>query len=163
MPMMTLGLFVFDLPTAAYQRLSRQSSWRHSEHNRIGRRPGYQYLGPGSDKITLTGSLYPELTGGRISLDLLRNMADTGKGWPMIEGSGRMYGNWAVTAVDETDTVFMRDGVPRKIEFSMDLVRVDEENPGLLATGVNAALTGATGALAGPLNQVRDRLPVPGL
>jgi phage protein U len=30
--------------------------------------------------------------------------------------------------VSETSSVFFADGVPRKIDFSIDLVRVDEDN-----------------------------------
>lgn len=156
--MMTLGLFVFALPTAAYQQLARTTAWRHAEQARVGARPAYQYAGPGSDTLTLTGTLFPEFTGGRVSLDLLRTMADTGKGWPLIEGTGRLYGNWAITAINETDSEHLRDGAPQKIDFTVELVRVDDRNLDLLATGINAALSGATGLLAGPLNSLRDRL-----
>lgn len=159
MPMMTLGLFVFDMATLPYQQLQRRSEWRHASQNRVGQRPVYQYTGPGEDRYDVTGTLYPYLSGGRLSLDLLRNMADTGKGWPLIEGTGRMYGNWAITEVQETAQSFMRDGAPQRIDFSAALVRVDDTQPDWLATGVNAAAVGATAALAGPLNQVRNALP----
>ena len=156
--MMTLGFFVFDLHTAPYQELQRQTEWRHASQNRVGQRPAYQYLGPGEDTINLSGTLYPELTGGRLSLDLVRTMAEQGKGWPLIEGTGRLYGYWAVTAVTETSSEFFRDGAPKKIEFAISLVRVDETRLDLLGTGTNAALMAASGLLAGPLGRARDRL-----
>lgn len=126
--MMTLGLFVFEVKSLPYQQLQRSSQWRHPSQNRVGQRPAYQYLGPGEDTITLSGTLVPELTGGRVTLDDVRVMADEGKAWPLIEGSGRVYGYWSITAVQETSTVFFRDGVPRKIDFTINLVRVDEDN-----------------------------------
>lgn len=126
--MMTLGMFVFEVKSLPYQQLQRSSQWRHASQARIGQRPAYQYLGPGEDSITLSGILLPELTGGRMTLDDIRIMADEGKAWPLIEGSGRVYGFWSVRAVTETDSVFFRDGVPRKIEFTIDLVRVDESD-----------------------------------
>lgn len=154
--LMTLGFFVFDMPTAPYQQLQRQTDWRHPSQSRVGQRPAYQYLGPGDDTITLTGVLYPELTGGRLSLDLLRTMAEQGKGWPLIEGSGRLYGFWSITSISETSSELMRDGTPQKIEFSITLIRVDESQIDLLGTAINAGLGAATGLLAGPLNKIRD-------
>lgn len=156
--MMTLGMFVFSLPTASYQSLQRQMDWTHAEQKRVGARPTYQYVGAGADTITLTGTLYPEITGGRVTLDLLRVMAEEGKGWPLIEGTGRIYGFWAITALQETDTVFFPDGSPRKIEFTLNLVRIDEKRIDLLSTGINAALAGVTGVLAAPLNKLRGRV-----
>lgn len=156
--MMTLGFFVFEIHTAPYQELQRQTEWRHASQNRVGQRPSYQYLGPGEDTISLSGTLYPELTGGRLSLDLLRTMAEQGKAWPLIEGTGRLYGYWAITGITETSSEFFRDGAPKKIEFAINLVRVDEGRLDLLGTGTNAALMAASGLLAGPLGRARDRL-----
>ena len=160
--MMALGMFVFAVPTAAYQQLQRQTAWRHASQSRVGQRPAYQYLGPGEDTISLSGTLLPEFTGGRVSLDLLRVMAEQGKAWPLIEGTGRIYGLWAITSVSETDSVFFRDGMPRKIEFELALTRVDDDQLDLLGTAVNAGLGAATGVLAGPANRIRDVIEAPG-
>ena len=57
MPMMTLGTFVFSLPTLAYQQLQRQNEWRHPSSERVKARPAYQYVGPGEETIQLSGSV----------------------------------------------------------------------------------------------------------
>ncbi len=49
-------------------------------------------LGPDNDQLTLSGVLMPEVTGGRLSLLALELMAEQGKAWPLIEGSGTIYG-----------------------------------------------------------------------
>lgn len=152
--MMILGMFVFMLKTAPYNQLQRKNSWRHPEQQRIGQRPAYQFLGPGEDTITLSGTLMPEITAGRLSLDLIRAMAEDGKAWPLIEGSGRMYGFWAVEEVSETSSEFFRDGVPKKIEFSLSLKRVDERRLDMLGALTNAGLEAATGLIAGPVNKI---------
>ena len=59
--MMALGMFVFSLPTLAYQDLQRQTSWRHPSSSRVGSRPARQFTGAGDDTITLSGLLLPEL------------------------------------------------------------------------------------------------------
>jgi len=152
--MMILGMFVFMLKTAPYNSLQRNNTWKHPEQARIGQRPAYQYLGPGGDNITLSGTLMPEITLGRLSLDLIRAMAEEGKAWPLIEGSGRLYGFWAIEKVTETSSEFFRDGVPKKIEFSLDLIRVDERRLDMMGALTNAGLQAATGLLAGQISKV---------
>ncbi|HCW46569.1 MAG TPA: oxidoreductase [Erwiniaceae bacterium] len=125
--MMTLGLFVFTLKTVPYQELQYQRSWRFPTNSRVGLRPSAQFLGPDTDTLTLTGTLLPEITGGRLSLFALEQMAELGKAWPLIEGSGRIYGLWVIESITETKTLFFQDGTPRRIEFSIALKRVDDD------------------------------------
>lgn len=124
--MMALGLFVFMRSTLPYQEFQRQTDWRHPTNSRVGARPASQFVGVGDDKITLGGVLLPEIAGSRLSLDLLRLMADAGEAWPLIEGTGRIHGLFVVENLSETGTVFFSDGAPRRIEFSLGLRRVDD-------------------------------------
>lgn len=133
--MLALGMFVFSLTTAAYQELQRQTNWRHASNSRIGAAPARQFLGRGDDTITLPGVLLPELAGTTLSLDTIRLMANTGKAWPMVEGSGRIYGLWVIESLGETKTFFFRDGTPRRIEFNLSLTRIDDDRIDLLGAG----------------------------
>lgn len=139
--MLALGMFVFSLHTAAYQEMQRQTDWRHPSTARIGAQPARQFLGKGEDAITLPGLILPELAGTALSLDTLRHMADTGKAWPLVEGSGRLYGLWVIESLSETRTLLFRDGTARRIEFSLSLKRIDDGRTDLLGTvnsvGVN--------------------------
>jgi len=127
--MMALGLFIFELRTAPYQQLQRHTQWRHPSNSRVGQRPARQFIGPGEDSITLTGTLFPEVTGGRVSLAMLRGMADTGKAWPLIEGSGLIYGEYVIEDMNETRSLFFSDGAARQIDFSLKLARTDDSTP----------------------------------
>lgn len=133
--MLALGMFVFSLTTAAYQELQRQTNWRHASNSRIGAAPARQFLGRGDDTITLPGVLLPELAGTTLSLDTIRLMANSGKAWPMVEGSGRIYGLWVIESLGETKTFFFRDGTPRRIEFNLSLTRIDDDRIDLLGAG----------------------------
>lgn len=135
--MLALGMFVFSLSTAAYQELQRQTDWRHASNNRVGAPPARQFVGRGDDTITLPGIIFPELAGSALSLDALRLMANTGKAWPMVEGSGRIYGLWVIESLSETKTLFFRDGTPRRIEFTLNLKRTDDDRIDLLGTGTS--------------------------
>lgn len=124
--MLTLGLFVFQLNTLPYQSFQRQVSWRHPTNSRVGTSPASQFVGRDNDKVSLDGVLLPELTGGTVSLALLEAMADQGKAWPLIEGTGMIYGMFVVESLNTTRTVFFKDGAARKIDFTLALKRVDE-------------------------------------
>lgn len=148
--MMTLGMFVFGLPTLAYQELQRTTEWRHASTSRIGTNPASQFLGRGEDTITLPGTLLPGLVGSPLSLDVLRKMADTGKAWPLIGGTGRIYGTWVITSISETQQVFFEDGTPRRYEFTINLKRIDDGRIDMLGSLIGASggiLRGALGGL----------------
>lgn len=135
--MMALGMFIFSLPTLAYQELQRQTDWRHPSSSRVGTNPARQFAGRGDDAITLPGVVLPELAGTPISLDALRYMADTGKAWPLVEGTGRILGIWVIESITETRSLFFQDGAARRIEFSIKLTRIDDGKIDMLgaATG----------------------------
>lgn len=137
--MMALGMFVFTLETLVYQELQRQTDWRHGTTSRIGTNPARQYLGRGEDAITLPGVLLPALQGTPLSLDTLRVMADTGKSWPLIEGTGRILGTWVIESINETRTLFFRDGAARRIEFTIALKRIDDGRADILGAGASTA------------------------
>lgn len=136
--MMALGMFVFSLETLAYQEFQRQTEWRHGSTSRIGTNPARQYLGRGDDSITLPGVLLPALAGSQLSLDALRTMADTGKAWPLVEGTGKIYGTWIIESLSETRTLFFRDGQARRIEFALTLKRIDDGRVDLLGSAISA-------------------------
>lgn len=142
--MMVLGLFVFTLKTVPYQELQLQRQWRHASNSRVNARPVLQFVGPDTDTITLNGTLMPAITGGRLSMLTLDQMAETGKAWPLIEGSGTIYGMFIIESISQTKREFFSDGAARQIEFTITLKRVDE------------SLTEMMGDLSGQLTQLKD-------
>lgn len=124
--MMALGLFVFSLSTLPYQELQRRRGWRYASNNRVGKRPARQYVGEDDESINLSGVLLPELTGGDLSLSVIETMADQHTAWPLIEGTGHIYGMFTIDRIDTTRTLFFRDGTARRIEFTIALTRTDD-------------------------------------
>ena len=160
--MMVLGLFVFELRTVPYQELQYQRSWRHATNNRVIRYATTQFLGPDVDTLTLSGVLLPEITGGRLSMLALEQMAELGKAWPLIEGSGTIYGMYVIEGLNQTKAEFFRDGMPRRIEFSLSLKRVDEslsemfgslsDQLGILQDAATSAIGSISGTVGGLLS-----------
>lgn len=127
MILMSLGMFPFHVPTLAYDELQRRTDWRHERSKRIGARDAVQFVGPGDETVAVSGSAYAELSNGRASLDELREMAGGGEPWPLVDGAGRVFGDFVITALDERHKFLFDEGTPRRIDFAIDLLRVDEE------------------------------------
>jgi phage protein D/phage protein U len=125
MHLMALGLFLFQIPTLAHDELQRKTDWRFARSAR-GARDAVQFLGAGDEKISLSGSVYAEITDGRVSLDQLREMADQGEALPLLDGSGLVFGSFVIEAIDERHAGLMADGRPLRIDFAIDLLRVDD-------------------------------------
>lgn len=123
--MMALGMFVFSLPTLAYEELQRRTSWRHVQNARIGARASNQFLGPGDDLVSLSGMLPPELS-DVTSLATLRDLADAGEALPLVDGRGQVYGAFVIESLDERQANFLDNGAPRRIDFGLELRRVPD-------------------------------------
>ena len=124
--MLALGMFVFMRQTLPHQTLQRDAEYRWPSNSRVGKRDSFQFLGPGDEKISLAGTLYPELTGGKLTMTAIRLMADQGCAWPLLDGTGTIYGMYVINNISETGSLFFADGTPRKIDFTLTLTRVDE-------------------------------------
>jgi uncharacterized protein len=125
---MILGFFIFTLSTASFDDLDRSTAFKWSAHERIGRRSTHQYLGVDDETISLSGTLYPAFKGSTLSLTLLREMADSGKSWILISGTGNIYGKFMILDIKDKRSLFMSNGAAQKIEFSMTLKRYDDFN-----------------------------------
>lgn len=130
---MALGLFIFSLSTISYQQLQRQTSWRHASHNRVGDSPDYQYAGKGEDTFTLSCSISHEIQQySRLGLDQLRAMANTGKAFLLMEGTGRIYGFVTINEMSITQSHHFPDGAPRLTDFTLSLTKVKDQPFGII-------------------------------
>ncbi len=60
----------------------------------------------------LSGVLYPEITGGEVSLSLLTTQAYTPR--PLIDGVGQIYGMYVLTETNTTRSEFDRYGKAKR-------------------------------------------------
>ena len=137
-----LGPFRFSLDTAVYDELTRSSQWDWREVDRVGAMPALQYTGPRNDSISMRGRIIPGYTGGVEQLAQMRILADLG--WPLflIDGRGRVHGNWVIESLSDTGTRHFQDGMPRLIEFDLGLKKYDD------GTGIFGAITKASKILS---------------
>lgn len=121
--LMTLGLFVFGMDNLPYEQLRHSMEWRHAATERHQARPAGQYLGPGTETISLTGHCLPGIAGHYSAFDRLIEMADTGEDYPLMDGTGRIYGHFRIMKLDREHSDVMAGGLPRKMSFTLDLER----------------------------------------
>lgn len=125
---LALGQFIFNVDTMTFSELQRSRSWSYAS-NSIGQgRDQYQFTGAGEETVTIPFIIYQSHGfGDRQSIDDLSEMADSGSGYVLIDGSGYIYGVFAITGIDETRSHITNRGVARKIDGMMKLTRVDDD------------------------------------
>ncbi len=129
--MMALGAFRFGMSNDAYQQFSRTVGYRWGKVNRLGRAPALQFAGLDTQDVTIEGVIYPHFKGGLRQVDLMRARAGLGVPMMMVDGMGWVWKRWVIVQFDETKSYFLKDGAPRKIEFSLKLQSYGADGGGL--------------------------------
>jgi phage protein U len=133
-PLFQLGSFQFDLPNGVPQSLDRTAEYRWELQDRLLRDPAAQFLGPGTQEITLDGVLFPGFSGRQSTMETLRELAAKGEPQMLTDGLGKVFGKWAIRRVQEGLGTFAPGGGARQITFNVGLVRYVEDNPGQAAS-----------------------------
>lgn len=126
--MLALGPYRFSLSSAAYESLRRTTEYRWPTQERFGRRPARQYTGPGDETVEIDGAIYPHYAGGLGQLERMREIAAQGEPHRLTDGRGKIWGQFCIERIEETQTVLFADGTPRKIEFRLSLGRYGEDD-----------------------------------
>lgn len=125
--MLALGDYRFSVDTAAYQNLRRTSQYRWQTQDRLDRRPAEQFVGTGSETIRLPGTIHPHYKGGLGQLPAMRKEAEKGEPLLMVDGMGNNLGLWVITQIEEDQSVFLPEGAPRQIQFTVTVRRYGED------------------------------------
>ena len=125
---LSLGQFVFNVDTMTFSEMQRSRSWSYGSNSIAQGRDQHQFTGAGEETVTIPFMIYQSHGyGDRQSIDDLSEMADSGSGYVLIDGSGYIYGVFAITSLDETRSHITNRGVARKIDGTMKLMRVDDD------------------------------------
>lgn len=133
--LLAIGMFVFEIPNLLFDQLKRRRSWRHPTSERVGARAASQYAGEGDDTLSISGVLVPGVFGRRDALEDLAAMAKQGRSWPVVDGEGFVYGAYVILDLDETKRQILDGGQARVIDFTINLLRVDDDEGDTSATG----------------------------
>lgn len=125
MEMYTLGSLVLGVPALPATEAVRVARYRWSATERAGAAPGWQWLGPGEDKLTLSGVSLVLAVGRDDAVAALREVAAAGGAQPLADGAGRVLGSWAIRSVEERRRGIRADGTSAIIEWRMELALVE--------------------------------------
>jgi phage protein U len=119
-----LGMFAFNTDSTLFEELTRRRDWRHQRSERFGLLSASQYTGPGDDRITINGTLVPEILGRYSAITTLASMADTGDAYTLVNGAGNVFGLFTINSLEEKWANLIDNGLPRVIGFTLELSRV---------------------------------------
>ncbi|KJK04656.1 phage tail protein [Pseudomonas tussilaginis] len=114
--------YYFNLDTAAFDELRRQTAFRWAGQERLSRSIAQQAIGQGEDKLSLKGAIFPGHKGGLKQLDTLRSMGRRLQPLSLTTGYGEVLGNWCLLSLDEEQSSLLAGGIPRKQGFSLEFV-----------------------------------------
>ena len=119
--------YYFNLDTAAFDELRRQTEFRWASQERLTRRPAQQAVGMGVEKLTLKGAIFPGFKGGLKQLDILRSIGAQLMPLGLTTGYGDVLGNWCLKSLEEEQSAFLQGGIPRKQSFTLEFVRYGDD------------------------------------
>lgn len=122
---MALGAFRFSIDAMYLARIERRFPMRHVDQDLVGREPGSQFLGPGTERVQLPCVIYPlALPGSGLSqLEAMRRVAMTGTPLMLCAGTGRVLGTYTIRSVDDSREHFIAGGIAQKVDTVIDLAR----------------------------------------
>lgn len=119
--------YYFNLDTAAFDELRRQTSFRWAGQERLTRSIAQQAVGQGEDKITLKGAIFPGFKGGLKQLDTLRTIGGRLQPLSLTTGYGEVLGTWCLLNIEEEQSHLLAGGIPRKQSFSLEFVSYGDD------------------------------------
>lgn len=123
---LSLGDFCFSSDTALISSLNHVNEWRFDEAERFDAMPALQFLGAGSEKISLAGNIWGGSWGKYSAINTLVSMGDAGEQYSLLDGNGYVYGDYVIRSISRNKTLFLPDGTPRKVDFTIELTRAPD-------------------------------------
>ncbi|MNJ43620.1 Phage P2 GpU [compost metagenome] len=119
--------YFFNLDTAAFEELRRQTAFRSAGQERLSRTIAQQAIGQGEDKLSLKGAIFPGHKGGLKQLSTLRSIGRRLQPLSLTTGYGEVLGNWCLLSLDEEQSNLLAGGIPRKQTFSLEFVSYGDD------------------------------------
>lgn len=118
--------YYFNLSSAAFESLRRQSSYNIASQDRLTRRPALQAVSKGGETITVSGAIFTKLSGAG-QLDKLRAIGFRMAPLVLTTGYGDALGQWYLARIEEEQSYLFTDGMPRKQQFTLEFQRYGED------------------------------------
>ena len=129
MTMLQIGPVQFTVRGPGYDSLAHAARFEWPAQGRFGRRDALQFTGEGEESVQVQGTIYTDHMTGAGAIRQLKALARVPQ--MVVAGSGDVLGLWSIVDVTNVQTYAKADGTPRKIEFTVVLLRYGEDGGGL--------------------------------
>lgn len=119
--------YYFNLDTAAFDQLRRQTRFRWAGQERLSRETAQQAVGLGEENISIRGAIFPAFKGGLGQLQALRSIGRQLLPLSLTTGYGEVLGTWCLTRIEEEQGSLLAGGIPRKQGFSLEFVSYGQD------------------------------------
>ncbi|WP_313301031.1 phage tail protein [Pseudomonas sp.] len=119
--------YYFNLDTAAFDQLRRQTRFRWAGQERLSRENAQQAVSLGEETITLRGAIFPGFKGGLGQLQALRGVGRQLLPLTLTTGYGEVLGTWCLTSIEEEQGALLAGGIPRKQGFTLEFVSYGQD------------------------------------
>lgn len=122
--LLSWGNFQFEISTLAYDSLRTSASYPWAKVDRMGNTPQLQAMGREHRTKSISGVVFPTYNDiGAGQIEALRELAAKMEPQILVSGDGANLGKWCILSIDEDDSFFFENGVPRKQTFSIEMER----------------------------------------
>lgn len=121
-----LGLLTIKHAPFNVDRVSRNSKTDFVQKPIAGAQKPLEFVGEGTMTMTLSGSLFPKVIGGKSELGLLELMRMSAVPQFLIRGDGVPLGWFHITNVKVSEKNLDTDGVGQVIDVSISLTRAPQ-------------------------------------
>lgn len=118
--------FYFNLSTAGYDSLRRQTSYNVATQDRLTRLPALQAVSKGGDSITVSGAIVTKKSGAS-QMNRLRDIGFRMVPVMLTTGYGESFGQFYISRIEEDQDGLFPDGMPRKQSFTLEFQRYGED------------------------------------
>ncbi|MBO9552438.1 phage tail protein [Pseudomonas sp.] len=119
--------YYFNLDTAAFDQLRRQTRFRWAGQERLNRENAQQAVSLGEETISIHGAIFPGFKGGLGQLQALRGIGRQLLPLSLTTGYGEVLGTWCLTSIEEDQGALLAGGIPRKQGFSLEFVSYGQD------------------------------------
>ena len=119
--------YYFNLDTAAFDQLRRQTRFRWAGQERLSRDTAQQAVSLGEETISIRGAIFPGFKGGLGQLQTLRSIGRQLLPLSLTTGYGEVLGTWCLTSIEEDQSSLVAGGIPRKQGFSLEFVSYGDD------------------------------------
>ena len=123
MSLYQFGAIQFQVAPVNISELSRETGSDFAAKDVMGAPRPREYVGEADERLTFSGTLFPQKFGGLSGIDALQAIARAGQPQMLMRGDGSVFGWYVIEKVTDKHSYLDVAGVGRMIEFEIELVK----------------------------------------